>query len=47
MFGGYSVHERVFCGNGFDHYRASLDRDLIVGCEFYLPSEGATLRRPS
>jgi Ca2+-binding RTX toxin-like protein len=47
VFGGWSTHERVFCGNGFDRYRASLDRDLIVGCELYMPSEGATLRRPS
>jgi hypothetical protein len=44
VFGGWSVHERVFCGTGFDRYRASLDRDLIVGCEFYMPSEGATLK---
>ncbi|WP_028062705.1 calcium-binding protein [Solirubrobacter soli] len=44
VFAGWSAHERVFCGNGFDSYRADADNDLIVGCEFYMPSEGATLR---
>ena len=29
----------VFCGNGFDRYRADRDNDLIVGCELYMPSE--------
>ena len=45
VFSGYSAHERVFCGTGFDRYRADQENDLIVGCEFYMPSEGATRRR--
>ncbi len=45
VFSGWSAHERVFCGNGFDRYRADQENDLIVGCEFYMPSEGATRRR--
>ena len=42
VFSGWSAHEQVFCGNGFDRYRADRDNDLIVGCELYMPSEGAS-----
>ena len=37
---GSGAHEKVFCGSGFDQYRADLDKDLVVGCEQELPGEG-------
>jgi hypothetical protein len=44
VFSGWSIHEKVFCGTGEDSFRADLENDLVVGCEHYLPSEGASRR---
>jgi hypothetical protein len=44
LMAGWNAHERVFCGGGIDLYRADDDTDLIVGCEIYWNSEGATRR---
>jgi Ca2+-binding RTX toxin-like protein len=39
VYAGGGAHEKVFCGSGFDQYRADLDNDLVVGCEQELPGE--------
>ncbi len=39
---GWNAHERMFCGAGNDLYRADVGDDLVVGCEIYWNSEGAS-----